>query len=264
MEGPDRATWFAGDLDDPWAAAIADALPRGARRIDCPGDLPDPWPIDGPIPSAVVLHRPTLTAPDALRVARLRARDDRPPRVVLCVGPHARFVDVERWSRLVDVVIPEASAPEIVARHALGGDRVGRPGGPRPRVAVVSTDHELRATLAEACRSGGFAAEPAVDWADAPPGVAAVWDVPVLEADWAARLARRARSSAVVALLGFADRSTVATAREHGASACLDLPYDLADLLAALDRIAATRPRDPAHEVPPTPLGLRSTMARKG
>ena len=28
MEGLDRSTWFAGDLDDPWVASIAEALPR--------------------------------------------------------------------------------------------------------------------------------------------------------------------------------------------------------------------------------------------
>jgi hypothetical protein len=263
MDGPDRATWFAGDLDDPWVVAIAEALPRDSFRIDCPDDLPEIWPIDRPTPFALVVHRSNLTATDAQRVARLKARADRTPRVILCVGPHARYVEVERWSRLVDAVIPEATAREVVFRQALAIDRKPRPpGGPRPRIAVVSTNYELRATLAETVRSGGFLAEPVAEPADVAPGLAAVWDVPVLEPDWPSRLATLARSDRVVALLGFADRQTVALARQAGASACLDLPCEVADLLAVLDRVVAVR-QDSPHEVPPQPAGMRTVLARK-
>lgn len=261
MEGLDRASWFAGDLDDPWVAAIAGALPR-ALRIDCPGDLPDAWPVDGRTPLAVVVHRSVLNPADAIRIGRLRARWDPAPRLVLCVGPHARYVDVERWSRLVDVVIPEATAPDTVARHARDRLPTPRIGGPGPRVAVVSTNSELRATLADACRSGGLMVEPASDLAGLAAGLAAAWDVPILEPDWPDRLARRARIAPVVALLGFADRGTVAMARRSGASACLDLPCEVDDLVEVLERVAASRGSDPAHEVPPSPMGFRAALAR--
>ncbi len=261
MEGLDRATWFAGDLDDPWVASIAEALPRDSFRIDCPGDLPETWPIDRPTPFALVLHRSNLTATDAQRVGRLKARADRTPRVVLCVGPHARYVEVERWSRLVEAVIPEATARETVLRHALAIERPPRPVGVlRPRVAVVSTNFELRTTLADAARAGGFSVETAPEPDDVSPGVASVWDVPVLEPDWPTRLARLVRFGPVVALLGFADRSSVTLAKRHGASACLDLPCDVGDLLSVLDRVATTR-QDPAHEVPPSPIGMRAALA---
>jgi hypothetical protein len=263
MEGPDRATWFAGDLGDPWVASIAEALPRESLRLDCPGDLPEAWPIDRPTPFALVLHRTILTSTDAQRVARLKARADRTPRVVLCLGPQARYVDVERWSRLVDAVIPEATARETVLRNALAPERPARPpGGPRPKAVVASANFELRTTLAEAARAGGFAVEAIADPLEAGPGVATAWDVPVLEPDWPTRLANLARSAPVVALLGFADRSTVTLARQNGASACLDLPCDVPDLLDALDRITAAR-LDPAHEVPPAPAGMRSSFARR-
>ncbi len=261
MEGPERAVWFAGDLDDPWVAEIAEALPRETFRLDCPADLPEAWPIDRPTPAALVLHRSNLTATDAQRLMRLKARADRTPRLILCVGPHARYADVERWSRVVDVVLPEATARESVARHALGLER--QPPRSRPRVAIVSTNFELRTTLAEAARLGGFAPEPFIEPADAPAGIVTVWDVPVLEPDWPDRLAKLARSSPVVALIGFADRSTVALAREHGALACLDLPCEIADLLAALDRLETARPREPAHDLPPAPMGKRPRMARR-
>jgi len=265
MEGPDRPIWFAGDLDDPWVAAIAEALPRAARRLDCPDDLPDPWPADGPGPGVVVLHRPTLTATDALRLARLRNRPGPTPRVVLCFGPHARHADLERWARMLDAAIPEATARETVARHALGHglDRDGPRRGALARVAVVSANHEIRTTLADACRAGGYAPEAARDWPDAPPGIAAVWDVPVLEPDWPDRLARRSQASPVVALLGFADRATVRRARESGASACLDLPCEVDDLLIALDRLTTAPIGEPAHAVPPPPMGKQSTANRQ-
>ena len=72
----------------------------------------------------------------------------------------------------------------------------------------------------------------------------------------------------MVALLGFADRATVGQARAHGASACLELPFDLADLVFVLDRLAAPR-IEPAHEVPPPPaaagagVGLRANGRAK-
>ena len=263
MEGPDRPIWFAGDLDDPWVLEIAEALPRDGFRLDCPEDFPETWPIERPTPFALVVHRSNLTAGDAQRVARLKARADRTPRVVLCVGPHARYAEVERWSRLVDAVIPEATAREVVRRQALGIERTPRPsGGPRLGVSVVSSNYELRTTLAESVRSGGFLAEPVAEPADAPTGLAALWDVPVLEPDWPARLGTLARSRPVVALLGFADRQSVTLARRAGASACLDLPCEVADLLAALDRVATVR-LDIAHEVPAHPVGLRTALAAK-
>ena len=48
MNAADHPVWFVGDLDDPWVASLADALPAGARRIACAGDLPDDWPGDDP------------------------------------------------------------------------------------------------------------------------------------------------------------------------------------------------------------------------
>ena len=221
MEGPDRAALVRGRPGRPLgrrdrrgaASRPSPGLPgRAARRLadrraargrGRPSPDPDPGrrPAAGPAPGGW----------------------DPPPRLVLCVGPHARYADVERWSRLVNVVIPEATAPETVARHALG-----RPTGPgrrrpRPRVAVVSTDHELRTTLAEACRSGGLRGRGGGRLGRRPPRGRRAWDVPALEPDWPARLAGPGAVAPVVALLGFADRSTVAVAREHGASACLDL-----------------------------------------
>src|SRR5436190_344031 len=112
MNASNRPTWFVGDLDDPWVAAIAHELPVGAARV-----------------------------------------------------------------------------------------------------AVVSGNHELRLTLADACRAAGFPVRTAVDCASGPTGPLCVWDVPVLDPEWTGALARRSRLGMVVALLGFADRALVREAR---------------------------------------------------
>jgi hypothetical protein len=279
MSAADRAVWFVGDLDDPWVAALAEALPIGSRRMPCAGGLPDDWPDElaasrvAPAP-VLVLHRALLTAFDAERLGRLRIRRTPPLRVVLCFGPHVRHADLDQWSArgLIDALVPEATARDTIARHLAPGawetlapDRraAGR------RVALISSNVELQRTLAEACEALGYTPEPAADWAGAGAAAAAassgpaLWDVPVLEPDWTRFLARRSRLGPVVALLGFADRSLVTQARGHGASACLELPYDLLDLGHVLDRLTASR-TEPGHLLPPSPVGMMAAAAGDG
>ena len=273
-ESPAVPVWFVGDLDDPWVAAIADALPATAqeRRITCPGDLPEAL-FDRPEPPAtLVLHRSVLTRTDAECLARLRARRT-PPRVVLCVGSHVRHVDLERWAPLVDAVVPEATARETIARHlaAVAPEHLGATArrsarGParRPPIVVVSTSSAMRQAVAEAVEAAGYPAVEACEWLDAPPCGPAVWDVPVLEPGWPEALARRARVGPVLALIGFASRGLVTLARAHGASGCLELPFDLADLATALDRLApalAPARNEPAHPTPPPPSSYRRAVA---
>ena len=257
MNTPEGSVWFVGDLDDPWVAAIADALPDAVRK-SCPGGLPESLFDVAQPPTTVVLHRAILTPRDAERLARLKGARKPSPRVVLCVGPHVRHADLERWATLVDAVVPEATARDTIARHVGDDEESKRPPSARPRVSVVSANFELRQTLADACAWAGYAAEPLAGWSEARGDGLAIWDVPVLEADWPNVLARRARSLTVIALLGFADRATVGQARANGAAACLDLPFDLADLVCVLDRLATQAARgQPAHAVPPPPAVLR-------
>jgi hypothetical protein len=265
----DRPVWFVGDLGDPWVASLGEALPAGTRRIAAEGGLPEDWERAGggpEPPRVVVLHRPLLTTTDARRLARFRSAvpPESRPKVVLCVGPHVRYADLERWSALglVDAVVPEATARDTIARHlddvpdAGDGPPAPRPAGTRPRVTVVSALYELRRTLAEACEALGYPAAPARDWSEAAAGGPAVWDVPVLEPDWPRDVARRSRQGPLVVLLGFADRALVGQARASGASACLELPYDWLDLGHVLDRVTAPR-AEPPHAVPPPPSGRR-------
>jgi len=250
----DRPIWFAGDVDDPVAAAIARALPVfRSRLIACPGDLPSPWPkVAAESPRVVVVHRAILGSTDAGRLATLRRRLGPTRPVILCVGPHVRYADIERWAGLVDLVLPEAVAAETIGRHVEAAGPGLAPSTGRV-VAVVSTQNELRTTWGAIFRAGGYEVVEAVQLEDPPGRMAAVWDVPVLEPTWAARLAARASSGPVVASVGFLDRTTRDIARKAGASACLDLPADLADLWHAVDRVAGIR-RDMAHATPPAPL----------
>src|SRR4051812_37062456 len=143
MEGPGPAALFVGDLDDPWVAAIADALPRGTIRLSCPGDLPDDWPIAAKSARTLILHRQILTNADAERLDHLLEAQVQRSRIILCVGPHARYQQVERWRPRVGVILPEATASETIARHLDEARARFRPPCDRPRVAVVSTNESL-------------------------------------------------------------------------------------------------------------------------
>jgi len=262
MHRAERPSWFVGDLDDPWVADIAGRLPATVVRRPCAGEIPEAWAAEEPRPGVVVLHRPILTATDARRLARLRSAVDPPVRVVLCVGPHARHDDLVRWGRHFDAVLPEATAAETIRRH-LGDEATPEParrGSTRPAVRVVSGLHDARKALVEMCRRAGFAAEP---WADGPEVTLSgltIWEVPTLDPAWAGRLGRWSRSADVVALIPFADRPTVARAREAGAVACLEWPCDLDDLAHVLGRVANASMGglgQPGHDVPPAPASLR-------
>ncbi len=162
----------------------------------------------------LVLHRATLTETDLLQLRRLRSDRAGPGgalKIVLCLGPFARYHLVERCAGVVDVILPEATAAEVIGRYL--GIEPPPFDIPRPRVAVISRLFDLRLVLAETCRAAGYPPEMARDWDEAPEGALVVWDVPVLEEGWETILSRQARHRPVVTLFGFADRALVAEAR---------------------------------------------------
>jgi hypothetical protein len=267
METPEPPVILLAEQDDPWVKALAGLLPDATIRIDCAGELPETWPNVGRGPSVLVLHRRHLRDADADRLRRAR-RTIPLVRVVLIVGPHVRYDQLQRWSLLVDGVVPEVVAREVLPSHI---DRLRSPGYPvrKGPVCVVSSDFELRSMLVEVCRRAGFEAVGVRDWSQAPVGVPALWDVPVLEPGWPRRLAVEAASRRVVALIGFADQPLADQAREHGAAACLDLPCDPADLLAVLERVAGVQELvrlDGRHAEQHRPVGAAGarSLARRG
>jgi hypothetical protein len=262
MAEPDRSVWFVGDLEDPWVSTIADVLPGRAGRLSCASDLPEDWPPSDSGPALLVLHRALLTGHDLDWLRRFRQRSEPPPRVVLCFGPYARYADLGRWLPLVDAALPEATARDTLAGRLVGeGEEPPRPPGPRPLVGAVSALADLRQTLAMACEAAGYPVRPAHEPSEVPEGALAIWDVPVLEPDWRRALAALSRRGPVVTLMGFADRERVGQARACGASACLELPFEVADLIRALDRLALEHPAawrgSAPHAVPPPPSSSR-------
>ncbi len=91
--------------------------------------------------------------------------------------------------------------------------------------------------------------------------------MPVLETQWCERLKHYSQSTGpVIALLGFADRTIVAEAKAHGAVACIELPYDVDDLIDVIDRTARNVPPaswplparvERPHFLPPRPRRRR-------
>jgi hypothetical protein len=284
MDAVEGRIWFLGDLSDPWVVTIAEALPASLRavRIDCAGELPE-RPFDqGRRPRLIILHRHRLTARDAQRMREWRepAESDVLPALILCVSPYVRYEELERWSGLANVVLPESAAPNVLARHIARlleepRARPARGDGAGFRIEVAGGNDELIRTLVEACTRAGHRAEQLDEryvgeaWAPRNPAassterVLTIWEVPVLEPGWPERLERRARATGpVIALFSFADRTIVAQAKALGAVACLELPCHLDDLFDVIDRTTrATLPENwpvPARLEPPHVLPPRS------
>lgn len=284
MDSKIPAVYFSGDASDPWVVDILGAI-ADFRVIPCEGEgrgVPS-RPFEPSDPAKVlVLHRSRLSPNDVERLAELKRKlgAKQWPRIAVCVGPYARYAEVERLTSLVECVLPEATARETLPRQLammLGApvERPKRAEGEAPIVDVVSADFELRRVLVEACLRAGYRAVGSSSFSDSHCGADApaltVWDVPILEPRWAEHLEKRSRSGPVVALIGFADRGLVSLARESGASACLDKLFVVEDLIYVLDRLSAT-PSAPSasrfqspHATPPPPVGrARREGARSG
>ena len=284
IDSSEGVLWFVADLSDPWVVSIAEVLARCTSivQVHCPGEVPDcPYDLARP-PRLVIVHRQRLTAADALRLKAYRdpKLPAAAPVIILCVSPYVRYDELERWSGLANHVIFEATAGDVLPRHIarVVDGREGRIARIDPtgfRIEVAGSNRYLCEGLVEACVTAGYRAV-AVDDLDeaarvgAPPAAPSpaeraltIWDVPVLEPDWAERLERRTRlTGPVIALCGFADRDVVLTAKARGAVACLELPYDVDDLIDVVDRVGRLIPADKwpkhvrvelPHRLPPHP-----------
>lgn len=282
MDGIERAIWFLGDLDDPWVESIRASI-SGAfdvQTVMCAGDVPQRAFDPQQPPQVVVLHRSRMSPADVVRLEgwRAEAHPVALPRIILCFSSYVRYVELERCSRTVDVLIGEATAAETLNRHLARflPDRpqcAGSPAAECYAVDVASTNHSLRTVLAEALADAGYQVTPGREprcerprTDDELEPVVTVWDVPVLETRWPELLNRQSQQGPVLALLGFADRPVVQQARDAGASACLDMPVDLDDLVHVVHRLARGDRRrtsdstrvEPAHALPPAPASRAS------
>ncbi len=277
---------FIGDLEDPWVAGIADALPAdlGVERVNCAGDVPEePFGPRTP-PRFVVLHRHRLSALDRSRIKRWREQTDTEtqikPALVLCVSPYVRYEEIERVLGLVDQVVPEGTAADILPGRIIryfNGPAARRPLGDGAHFAieVSGKNEDLCRTLVEVCVRAGHRAAAiddllASDFGRAPSSASShaertltIWEMPVLEPGWPQVLERRATATGpVIGLIGFADRDLVSRAKAHGAAICLDLPFEIDDLIDSVARAAGSRAPEqwplparvePPHQLPPRP-----------
>ncbi len=290
MDATGPTVHFVGDLDDPWVreilGSIAD-LPE-VHAVMCAGEVPERLFEPDQPPRLLIVHRTRLSQADAVRIDQWRsvARANAMPRVILCFSPYVRYAELERCARAVELAIPEATAVETLSRHV--GRLLERRDEPRRAarsgdclpVQVISSNHELQAVLSEICLAEGFQVTSGREFpvnfqgraegaSPAASQVLTLWDIPLLEPDWARSLEQRTHLGPVVALLGFADRATVGQARASGAAACLDLPVDGNDLVHVIERMnwklrpesSKTEGRiEPAHAVPPAP----ASRAKRG
>jgi hypothetical protein len=284
MESSEGAILFLGDLSDPWVVAIADVLSAAAsiQRVDCSGNLPDrPFDSRRP-PRLIVVHRHCWNASDTKRIKfwRDRRASLSAPALTLCFSPYLRYDELERASGLFDLIVPEATATDVlpgrVARlFAAKASSDPREAGPSFRMEISCGTDELGEVLVQRCAEAGYRVEKVDDsriGEDARVRVSAVsttervltiWEVPVLEQGWPERLDRRVLATGpVIGLMGFADRSTVTLAKAKGACACLELPCDCDDLLDVIARVTRSIPlekwalplrAEPPHNLPPRP-----------
>jgi hypothetical protein len=275
---------FIGDFLDPWVAAIADALPASVvvKRLNCTGDIPEEPFGPAESPSLMVLHRHRLSALDRARIKRWSEHTDDKlkPIIVLCVSPYVRYEEIERVLGVVDQVLPEGTAADIlpgrIDRYINGPlKRYPRVDGAHFAVEVSGRNEDLCRTLVDVCAKAGYRAGSiddllARDFARQPSAPSpraeralTIWEVPVLEPEWPEVLARRALATGpVIGLLGFADRAAVSRAKASGATVCLDLPFEVDDLIDSVERAAGSRAPDqwpvparmePPHQLPPRP-----------
>lgn len=263
MDTSIRATWFVGDLDDPWVKGIASALPQGTRELARTpmGEWPEACRDALPTGLTLIVHLALVTNRDIELLARMRKERTGEVRVILCVGSFSRHADIVQCASLVDVILHEATARDVIRRYATANEELGQrasDGRGAVKINVVSSNFELRQILVEICRTAGYEPRPCAGWDEVGTTGKAIslWDVPVLEPGWGETLRERAHSGEVIALIGLPDREHVREARRNGAIACLELPGDPADLIEVLDRRTALR-ADGAHDGPPAPRSQR-------
>ena len=291
-----ESVWFLGDLSDPWVVSIAETVARCARvvHVHAPGNLPEAPFERGSPPRLIIVHRHHLNTADIQRLRDYRgltpAAADAQPFLILCTGPFVRYEETERIVSLVDLLVSEADAAEVLPRHlAVLVDRREKrqipPGAEKICIEVAGRNHDLCQSVVAACVAAGYRTSQVADLESADSGATAiqsppprqgfltVWDVPVLEPDWPERLRRRARPGApVLALIGFADRDSVTLAKANGACACLELPYHVDDLVDVIDRAASVLSVqaevppsrvEPPHHTPPPPKHRRNAAATR-
>jgi hypothetical protein len=247
-----------GDLDDAIFEELARALPPGVARIHLePGRFPDALPRAVLQADQVILHLTSLGERELAALQAIHAAGS--ARISLIVGPHIRAAMLERARPLVHAILPEAAAPYSL-RRLLAQPARQYPDLNGLKVFVAAAEFAIRGWLDELLAQWRCRVLDAARLDSVPEGTQAiVWVLPALETGWEAHLARAAAGYPLIALIPFADRLLVDRILGLGATACLDLNGDPADLADLLQPIAAAIPApehrsaDAPHALPPAP-----------
>ncbi len=280
MDDSKAGVWFFGDAHDPFVALIADSTPDAVALewFDAAGPLPQlPLGESAEPPRAVVAHRHSLATTDLKTLEQWR--DQLGPRtpIVVCVSPFARYAEIARANRVVDAIVPEATAVDSMParlERLLGLTEPDERPSPSFRIEVSCGLYELGRVIVETCERAEFKAELVDDLVGLAQTrgkreskrraerVLTIWEVPLLDPGWREALVDRVRATGpVIAVFAFADREAVTTAWDAGAAACLDAPGDfelLADVISwtarsyPLDHWPVPARLERAHPVPPT------------
>jgi hypothetical protein len=261
---------LAADMSDPLVLSVRRSLDKfgnALRFLDWPENAPLPAESSQAIPDCItgpfriVVHRRGLGHTELAATTEIRARANLVSggrvEIDFLVGDLARYAEVQTIAALVDRIVPEAIAADVLAPRlersfglsAAAGDSVVAD------VGILSTNRPLAETLAAWVDAFGHRPKIVDGWSDplSSRHDLLIWDAPILSGRWLVRLRDQARRRSVLVLLGMAHRDIVAQAKAAGAVACLDLPFEAEDLrnllsihAAASRRRIADEPRSPA------------------
>jgi hypothetical protein len=258
---------FAGDFEDPLVSAMLGALqadPDTVWVVDWPEGTTLPEMIahhiamNGELVS-VVIHRRSLGPSELAALGFIRRTIEnslRKPSIELIAGNLVRYSDLQATTSLVDRIVSEGVATEVIVRKTSMAEPAGDFGFP---VGILTSNVALREMLEDVLLAFGYCPAVLNGCSDPilPHGSLLIWDVPVLSDRWEVRLRDQSRMRPILTLLGLADRGLIERARSAGAISCLELPFQIEDLRNVLER-HATRPANRADMRPDRPRTIRS------
>jgi len=241
---------FAGDPEDPifrWACENLRHDNLTFQTFDWPegANLPDRLLrtiVTLESPSRILLHRKAMGPREIGILSQLRealATVSQNRTVELIIGDLVRYADLQIAATLVDRIVPESVAADLLgSRSSIA--RTDRRDNTASPIGILSANDALSSTLKDILLEWGYDPRCLGGWSDPRihAGALLIWDVPTLSDRWEIRLRDQSRVRPILALLGFADRTIVNRARQAGAIASLDLPFDLGDLETILNRFA--------------------------
>ena len=244
---------ITGDTLDPLFNQFQSLIQAPANQLICLN-----WPENGPPPvdfqqiassrrmahGLIVIHRRSIGPTELSAISDLRNTLEQTsktrPRLELILGDLVRYAEVQVLSMLVDRTTPESVAADLLqgrlARY-FGQPNTSTGNQRLAKVGILSSNLGIAEMLADWVQWCGYSPLICNGWSDRAlhSNSLMIWDVPTLSDRWLSQLRIQAHRRPVLTLLAMSNRDTTQLAKQAGAVASLDLPFDaddLADLLA--------------------------------